>query len=63
MNLKDINVYLVGKSMYDVYHENVPGAFEGFFVYNYQVHEHNTRTLFNLHVPPNDPNLCQTGIR
>ena len=63
LNLKDINVYLVGKFMYNVYHEKVPDVFEGFFVYNYQVHEHNTRTLNNLHVPPNASNLCQTGIR
>ena len=63
LNLKDINVYLVGKFMYNVYQEKVPDVFEGFFVYNYQVHEHNTRTSFNLHVSPNDSNLCQTGIR
>ena len=63
LNLKDINVSLVGKFMYNVYHEKAPDVFEGFLVYNYQVHEHNTRTSFNLHVPPNDSNLCQTGIR
>ena len=38
LNLKDINVHLVGKFMYNVYHEKVPDVFEGFFVYNYQVH-------------------------
>ena len=59
LNLKYINVYLVGKFMYNVYHEKDPDVFEGFFVYK----EHNTRTPFNLHVPPNDSNLCQTGIR
>ena len=63
LNLKDINVYLVGKFMYNVYHEKIPDVFEGFFVYNYQVHEHNTRTSINLHVPPNASNLCRTGIR
>ena len=63
LNLKDINVYLVGKFMYNVYHEKVPDVFEGFFVFNYQVHEHNTRFSTNLHVPPNASNLCQTGIR
>ena len=49
--------------MYNVYHEKVPDVFEGFFVYSYQVHEHNTRTSINLHVPPNASNLCRTGIR
>ena len=49
--------------MYNVYHEKVPDVFEGFFVYSYQVHEHNTRTAINLHVPPNASNLCRTGIR
>ena len=44
LNLKDIKVYLVGKFMYNVYHEKVLGVFKGSFVYNYQVHEHNTRT-------------------
>ena len=63
LNLKDINVYLVGKFMYNVYHEKVPDVFEGFVVHNYQLHEHNTRTSFNLHVPPNDSDLCQTGVR
>ena len=60
-NLKDINAYLVGKCMYDAYHEEVPNVFKGFFVCNYQVHEHNTGTSINLHVPPNDSNSCQTG--
>ena len=53
---------LLEKSMYNVYHEKVPDVFEGFFVYNNQVHEHNTRTSINLHVPPNASNVCRTGI-
>ena len=28
--LKDINVHLFGKVLYNVYHETVPGVFEGF---------------------------------
>ena len=51
LNLKDINVYLAGNFMYNVYHENVPAVFEGFLVYKYQIHEHNNRTSINLHVP------------
>ena len=54
VNLKDINFYLL---------EKVPDVFEGFFVYNHQVHEHATRTSINFHVPPNTSNLCQLGIR
>ena len=40
MGTKYINVYLVGKFMYNVYHEKFADLFEGFFVYNYQVNEH-----------------------
>ena len=32
LNLKNINVFLVGKFMYAVYHGMVPPLFEGFFV-------------------------------
>ena len=63
LNMKNTNVYLVGKFMYNVYRDKIPDAFEGFFVFNYQVHEHKTKTSINLHVSPNASNLCRTGIR
>ena len=33
---------LLENFMFNVYHEKVPDVFEGFCVYNYQVHEHNS---------------------
>ena len=43
LNLKNMNGFLVGKFMYNVYHGMVSPIFEGFFVNNYDIHEQNTR--------------------
>ena len=62
LNLRDINVYHVGKSMYTVFHEKVIDALQGFVVHNYQIRGHNTRTWYNLDMSLNFSNWCQTGI-
>ena len=59
MNLKNINVFLVGKFMYNVYHGMVPPVFEGFFVNNYGIHEHNRQISNYLHIPPIYSNLSK----
>ena len=51
MNLDFINTYLVGKFMYKVYHKDVPTIFDDFFMHNYHLHDHYTRTANHLHVP------------
>ena len=51
MKLDYINTYLVGKFMYKVYHKIIPAIFDGFFKYNYHIHDHYTRTANHLHVP------------
>ena len=63
LNLKNINIFLVGKFMYNVYHGMVPPLFEGFFVKNNDIHEHNTRISNHLNVPPVHSNLSKSSIR
>ena len=63
MNLDFINTYLVGKFMNKVYHEDVPTIFDDFFMHNYHLHDHYTRTANHLHVPFASTNLSKTGIR
>ena len=54
---------LVGKFMYKVYHKDVPTIFDEFFMHNYHLHDHYTRTANHLHVPFASTNLSKTGIR
>ena len=63
LNLNKINTYLVGKFMYDVYHGIVPDIFEGMFVYNNMIHNHDTRISGHLHPPTISSNLSQNSIR
>ena len=63
LNLKNINIFLVGKFMYNVYHGMVPPLFEGFFVKNNDIHEHNTRISNHLNVPPVHSDLSKSSIR
>ena len=63
MNLDFINTYLIGKFMYKVYHKEVPTIFDDFFMHNYHLHDHYTRTANHLHVPFASTNLSKTGIR
>ena len=63
LNLKNINIFLVGKFMYNVYHGMVPPLFEGFFVKNNDIHEHNTRISNHSNVPPVHSNISKSSIR
>ena len=63
LRLDEINLYLVGKFMFKVFHEDVPNVFDDFFTYNYTIHEHNTRSAQHLHIPLCVSNLTKTGIR
>ena len=62
LRLDEINLHLVGKFMFEVFHEDVPNVFDNFFTYNYTIHEHNTRSAQHLHIPLCVSNLTKTGI-
>ena len=51
LNLYEINLYLVGKFMFKVFHEDVPNVFDNFFTDDYSIHEHNARSSQHLHIP------------
>ena len=58
-----MNTYIVGKFMYNVYHGLVPGIFEGMFVYNNMIHDHDTRMSGHLHLPIISSNPSRSSIR
>ena len=51
LSLKLINMYLVGMFMYQCLNRNVPNSFCEYFTLNNDIHNHNTRQLYQLHVP------------
>ena len=63
MNLDFINICLVGKFIYKVYHKDVPTIFDDFFRHNDHFHDQCTRTANHSHVPFASTNLSKTGIR
>ena len=63
MKLTYINTYLMGRFMYRIYHKTLSAIFDDFFRYNYQIHDHDTRTASHLNVPPVSSNLSKAGIR
>ena len=63
LNLNKLNIYLVGKFMYNVYHDIVPDIFEGMFVYNNMIHYHDTRISGFLHLPITSSNPSRSSIR
>ena len=46
LNLYEIEIYLVGKLMFKIFHENVLNVFDNFFIYDYTIHHHNTCAPF-----------------
>ena len=62
-NLYAINLYLVGKFIFKVFHEDIPNVFDNFFTYNYTIHEHSTKSAQHLHIPLYVSNLTKIGIR
>ena len=63
LNLSEINVYLTGMFMYKIYNQDVPHVFDDFFMYNYEVHDHDTRSSNYFHVPHIKSNLSAFGIK
>ena len=63
LNLSEINVYLTGMFMYKIHNQDVPHVFDDFFMYNYEVHDHDTRSANYFHVPVIKSNLSAFGIK
>ena len=63
MKLNYINTYLVWRFMYKVYHKILPAIVDDFFRYNYHIHDHDTRTASDLHVPSASSIFSKAGIR
>ena len=63
LNISEMNTYITGMFMYKIYNQDVPCVFDGFFTYNYEVHDHDTRISNHLHVPHIKSNLSAFGIK
>ena len=49
--------------MYKIHNQDVPHVFDGFFTYNYEVHDHDTRISNHYHVPHVKSNLSAFSIK
>ena len=63
LNLSEINMYLTGMFMYKIYNQDVPHVFDDFFMYNYEEHDHDTRSSNYFHVPIIRSNLSAFVIK
>ena len=59
----DINRYLFGRFMFRVVHGDVPDIFGGFFRYNRELHEYNTRYSNHLNISTVKSNLRKSCIK
>ena len=63
MNILQIRIYLIGIFMYKFHHHLLPGVFNDFFVYNYQIHSRLTRQSRHLHPPRFKSNLSKNFLK
>ena len=49
--------------MHKIYNQDAPRVFDGFFTYNYEVHDHDTRISNHFHVPQINYNMSAFGIK
>ena len=58
-----MNVFITGMFMYKTHIQDVPHVFDGFFTYDYEVHDHDTRISDHFHVPHVKSNLSAFSIK
>ena len=58
-----MNAYVTGMFMFKIYNQDVPRVFDGFFTYNYEVDDHDTRISNHFHVPQIKSNMSAFGIK
>ena len=62
LNIFQINKYLIGKSMFNVYKLNTLDIFTSMFAYNSSIHAHDTRQADHFHVPMVKWGLSKSNI-
>ena len=63
LNMFEMNIFITGMFMYKIHNQDVPHVFDGFFTYNYEVHDHDTRISNHYHVPHVKSNLSAFSIK
>ena len=67
MNIRPIFIRKMTKHddviMYKIYNQDVPHVFDNFFMYNYEVYDHETRSSIYFHVSHIKSNLSAFGIK
>ena len=63
LNTSEINMYLTGMFVYEIYNQDVPYVFDDFFMYDYEVHDHDTRSSNHFHALHIKSNLSAFGIK
>ena len=62
LNIFEVNKYLVGKLMYNIYNENALDIFKPMFTLHYNVHSYNTRQASHFHIPIVKKELRKSSI-
>ena len=62
LSIFQINVYVIGKFMYKVYHQKTLSVFISMFKLNSSIHNHNTRQANQFHLPQANKNLRKTSL-
>ena len=62
LTIFQINIYVIGKFMYQVYHKKTLNVFLSMFSFNSAVHNHNTRQSSHYHLPPANKNLTKSSL-
>ena len=59
----EINIFITGMFVCKIHNQDAPHVFDGFFTYNYEVHDHDTRISNHHHVPHVKSNLSAFSIK
>ena len=63
LNISEMNTYIKATCMYEIYNQDVSRVFDGFFIHNYEVHDHDTRISYHFHVRHIKSYLSAFGIK
>ena len=63
LTISDLNALSVATFMYRFHRNCLPSVFSGYFVPNYTVHDHSTRSASKLHIPFARTNIMKRQVR
>ena len=63
LTISDLNALSVATFMFRFHRNCLPPVFSGYFVFNYTVHDHSTRSASKLHIPFARTNIMKRQVR